>query len=265
MSYFDASKNPETPRMQWTQKGGYQPIQDANAVKPLPEYSIPSDVHGGHVAEMAAQAGLSDDPVLRNVAAKMDSWRESLGRVKAVRENPSVSKTQAANLADLGKIADSAMKTIGLSYDNVRDQIKARAAALDVAAHQALGLSTRGHDAEIRATLRGMDAKARDKVISDAINAGDGEVLNAILGGAAVTVGATSEQQAIWKTRALLKHAPEIDKQKRALADAQASLDAALVSAHESLPTLKAAKVAESYAGQDAAAEAALAAVGSQQ
>ncbi|MDN2658165.1 hypothetical protein OW493_17125 [Cobetia sp. 14N.309.X.WAT.E.A4] len=262
MSHFDESKNPETPRYQWTKARGYEPIQDANAVKPLPEYTIPDAIHGGHVTAMAEEAGLADDFVLRNVAAKMDSWRDSLSKVKAVRENPSIHKTQAANLADLSKLADSAMSGISKQYDHLRDQIAARTAELDVEAVQSLGLTSRGHDAEIRTTLREMNAKQRDKVISDAIDSGDGEVLQAILGGAAVTVGATAEQQAIWKTRALLKHAPHVDKQKRALAEAQKSIEAALSNAYESQPTLKASKVAESYAGQDAAAQAALAAAG---
>ena len=250
---------------QWSKDRGIEPITSADSVKPLPEYEVPEAIHGGHVTDVAQKAGLADDPTLAHVAERMNQWRDGFQKVAKVRANPSVQHTQAANLQALGRHADAALTTVSRDYDRLKLKLSMRAAELDVAETEALGLMDRGNGVEIRKALRELDDEGRDKALNQAITEKDGEVLQALLSGSPITAGTTAHHQSIWRKRALAAHAPQLDAHRDALASAREARDAALTASYASLNTLKAQKVVESYAGQDAAAQAALAALSSPQ
>lgn len=232
--------------------------QDAHARKPLPEFTIPERINGAFLDTIAKEAGMADDSTLTGTRNTLAGWRTSFEQLAKVRGAQDPAVTQAAHLNQLGKLTDAALTRMSGQYDRAKAGLRLKREALQGEAVERLGLTTRGQaaEAEIRAALLGMSEEQRQKAIGDAIQRGDGEVIQAIQNASPLVSGLTAENQANVKRRALLAHAPDVLRKQEAIDKAQSRLNDAYTAALDAADVVSAKSVADSYRRESAQAAA---------
>jgi lipopolysaccharide biosynthesis regulator YciM len=168
-------------------------------------------------ASLKREAGkLGDDPAL-NVAAL--AHRRMVDGFRSLAEHRSVqdpSTTQLNHLRQVERNFKGLIDNAARNTDSARATIKNRISTIKSEFETALKYTTKDA-AEIRGMLRGMSKQDRAEFLSNAITAGDGNILGAVFTGHPSLSGLTDEHAAAYYRQAMHTHAPDYLKLMGAL------------------------------------------------
>lgn len=197
----------------------------ANEAERYQELKVPLDLSSDVIAHAAAlPAGIEDSEIAALTSTLRDarSGADSLvNLVKAVRADPTLSQEAAAMRVrqQALRVAQAATKKLDISRARAAAALDAheRATRAPAAPSDAVALALEG---EIRSSLRWMKG-GRDKVIADAFDAGDKQVIGAVLRGPSFLSGSPPAKvewlRERYRREFFPKETEQADRRKKAL------------------------------------------------
>lgn len=240
-------------RMEGGQVRAVEPKNSADTVKPLPKVEgtdrLQSDAWG---AGWKAEAG--GDMAVAALADAQANISRTYNSFKELREQRNPEVTQAAHLNGLAKDFERSLKRAAAQSDSAQTRAKERLAAIESDFRERVKWN--GADAqELRGAIRGMSEKERDKLLTNAVNEGDGQVLAAVLGGHPSLSGIAADRHKAMRLQAMHKHAPDLAKVEKVVTKAMEITRQSFIDLLEREDAITASSVREQYdkAARDAA------------
>lgn len=230
-----------------------EPKHTADTSKPLPK------VEGTDRLQSAAwgdvwrkEAGVGDNAIESLASAQAEISRAFKGFVE-IREQQHPDHTQSLHLKTLAQDYERALNRLAGQTDRAAERANARLAEIDSQFKEYVGWNASDAQ-ELRSVIRGMDEKARSKFLSDAIEAGDGQALAAVLGAHPSLSGLTADMQTAYRARAMQLHTPKLLNLERTIKKARDMTREAFLDFLERGDVVTAKKLREEYAAKEKAA-----------
>jgi hypothetical protein len=184
----------------------------ADARKPLPEVKLTDNLAIGYksaVLNELHKSGIDNDALIENA---LDHHEKAVGFIKRfaeARENQHPAQTQFQHLSELKQEHDRFTQNQAHFFSSSREKLQLRAAEIDKEFEQEIGFNTADAQ-EIRGNLRYMSEEDRNKVLNEAIDSKDGNLIGAVLSAHPLNSGLTKERQATIRNLAMRKHTPKL-------------------------------------------------------
>lgn len=141
------------------------------------------------------------DPALAQARNAFSTATETLKKISEARDPLArdTSKTPEQKLLLMAGITEKAAERCARAFDQSYKSLTSLAQTLDESLNKPLEQTT--HTAicqEIRTYIRGLKKEERDTFVNEAVNRGDMQVMNAVLGAPSYLSGIADERKAIW-------------------------------------------------------------------
>lgn len=196
---------------------------------------------------LKAQAGkMADDPALNAASLAHRKMVDGFRSVTAHREAQDPAATQLQHLRQVTSNYNSLLDNAARHSDSAKAQIRERKQSLKSEFESSLKFSDKDA-AEIRQVIRSMDDKSRSEFISQAIEAGDGNILGAVFRSHPSLSGISPERAEGYYKQTMHKHNPEALKLMGALEKADKLLFDSFTDLMETGETITAKAVREKH------------------
>lgn len=158
-----------------------------------------------------------EDGTLMNMRNAHRLYREGLQKLRAAMETRSPEESEGAHFLQSRKIADRWLKEAAETSDRARQRAESDLTAVKLDIQKDLKLDESPRAGEVRQMFREMSDEDRITALNRAIEAGDNEVMGAVIAGSPMLSGLDRETVDRMHKVYTEKHAPQLVKRQRAL------------------------------------------------
>jgi len=169
----------------------------------------------------------SDECLLR-AHRQIDSIQKMFDNLEKMDTNKDPRKTEINHRENLHRKASDVVKRLASETLVTKEALQGRRYELRREIDEAVGIAPRANDAELRTVIRGMSQSEKLKLISEAIDKKDVELLSAFFHESHhVALGLNAEQLLNYRKAAETRYAPDLLQLDAALVEADATLNKA--------------------------------------
>jgi hypothetical protein len=186
---------------------------NADTRKPLPEMALSdrlsSKAWGDSSQQALAKYKLGDHPAISSAISFHKQMVETAERFKNRRSKQSPKDTQYTHLKKLDMDYNAALKQHEQRIKAVQVSLLDAQVNASTQFRERLGFTDRNAP-ELRERIYNLDSETRSKVISQAIEEKDGNILSAVFDAHPMLSGIDNKQQSAFQTMAMKRHTPEL-------------------------------------------------------
>jgi hypothetical protein len=183
-----------------------------DAKKPLPEVKLTDNLQLGYKAAVLNDlhlSGVENDALIEDALNQHEAAVGFVKRFVDARENQHPSHTQYQHLSELKQEHNRFLNNQAQLITSKREKLQLRAAEIVQQFEKEMGFNT-ADGQEIRTNLRYMTETDRNKVLQEAIEEKDGNILASVLSSNPLNSGITKERQETIRNLAMRKHTPKL-------------------------------------------------------
>jgi len=187
-------------------------VINPDAKKQLPEVKLSDNLQIGYKAAVLndlALSGIESDPLIEDALNQHESAVGFVKRFVETRESQHPSHTQYRHLTELKTEYDRFTNAQAHMISSKREKLQLRAAEIDQQFEKEMDFNT-ADGQEIRTNLRYMTETDRNKVLQEAIDQKDGNILASVLSLNPLNSGIAKERQKMIRNLAMRKHTPKL-------------------------------------------------------
>lgn len=249
----DITTHPETGAIVSTAS-----IGNADSSKPLPAVTRPDTLAEGYPDHWQREAG-TDDAALNALGAAQAEMARAFNGSLEIRKTRDPSTPQAAHLESLALQYQGAVDRVSKQATRAQEQAQKRLQSIESQFRESVGWRET-HAAELRSVIRSMSDGERSEFIGAAIEGKDGDAgdaLAAVLGAPAALSGLKPEQARAYRSRAMMKHRPDLLKLEKTIGQASAHVRKAFSDMLMATDVVTAKNLRDQYRKEAEAAKAA--------